>query len=70
MVSEWEMVMQSIRITIPMPKASAYLGFAQLLERLRPKGSYAAGFTATKRTGSARVAQYKCPMTNTKSCLV
>ncbi|MEH1888028.1 MAG: hypothetical protein V7K92_00740 [Nostoc sp.] len=24
---------------------SAYLGFAQLLERLRPKRSYAAGFT-------------------------
>ena len=39
-----------------MPNTSAYLGFAQLYQRLRPKRSYAAGFTATLRTGSARVA--------------
>ena len=41
---------------------TAYLGFAQLLERLRPKRSYAAGFTTPLRLNSAQVAQYKYPM--------
>ncbi|MEH1840753.1 MAG: hypothetical protein V7L20_18830 [Nostoc sp.] len=33
--------------------------YAQLYQRLRLKRSYAAGFTATKRTGSVQVAQDK-----------
>ncbi|MEH1837634.1 MAG: hypothetical protein V7L20_02435 [Nostoc sp.] len=45
--------------SLPEAAPTTYLGYfdyAQLLERLRLKRSYAAGFMATKRTGSVQVA--------------